>query len=103
MDKRKYHQYTTIQHVFIKEAYTKEYYSLKDLTTEFNGLFDTDLTIGQLKGYINRYNLKNRLKRGLKPGQVHSGQFKPGNKPKPNSGQFAPGHVPHNKIKEIKK
>ena len=99
---RAYHRYTTKQHNFIKEAYTKEYYSVKDLTKDFNELFGTSLTDGQIKGCINRFKLRNRLRPGCKPGQIHSGNFKPGNKPKPNSGQFKPGHIPHNKRKQAK-
>jgi hypothetical protein len=49
---RKYHQYT-VKHIrYIKEAYTRESYSIKDLTSDFNALFNTQLTTGKIKGVV---------------------------------------------------
>jgi hypothetical protein len=94
-----YHHYTTAQKQFIKELYTQEEYSLKELTFEFNKYFKTDLTPQRIKGAIQRWRYKSPRKGGCRKGQVHAGSFKQGNKlgKQSTSSHFKKGHVPWNK------
>lgn len=101
-----YHRYTNRQLEFLIEAYTKEFYSLKDLTVDFNKLFHVELKPSQIKGTLQRWGAKSKLKGGCKKGQYHSGSFKVGNKLSSGKTQFKKGNVPWNKglkIERIKK
>lgn len=91
------HRYTTEQVRFLKELYTREYYTLKELTAEFNKKYKVSLTSQKIKAVLGRHGFKSKNKCGMRKGQYHSGSFKDGNKPLQNSGQFQKGHIPHNK------
>lgn len=94
---RKYHQYTTKQLEFLRECYTQEFYNVKDLTRDFNKVFKTDLTKTQIRGAVQRYGFKTKVKPGVKKGQIHAGMFKVGNVPTGTKSRFKKGNTPWNK------
>jgi hypothetical protein len=97
-----YHQYTTKQKEFVRELYTKEEYTLKLLTVEFNRQFKTQLTEQRIKAALSRWRFKSLRKGGCRKGQVHSGSFSLGNElGKKSTTHFQKGNIPWNKkIKE---
>jgi hypothetical protein len=94
-----YHQYTTTQRDFIRELYTKEEYTLKLLTVEFNRRFKINLTTQQIKAALQRWRYKSPRKGGCRKGHIHSGSFKQGNDhgKKSTATHFKTGNVPWNK------
>jgi len=94
----KYHHYTTTQKDFIRELYTQEEYSLKELTTEFNRQYKTDLTPQRIKAALTRWRYKSPRKGGCRPGQFHAGSFRQGNtEGKKSTTHFKKGNRPWNK------
>jgi hypothetical protein len=85
------------QIIFIREVYQVERVSQIELTKDFNTFFKTNLSVQQIKACLQRNKIKTRRKCGCKKGQIHTGQFQKGYKPKPNSGQFKKGYTPWNK------
>ena len=69
------HKYTEEEKAYLREFVPG--HSHKEITEEFNRRFSADITVGQIKGSIKRYNL-------------NTGR----------TGRFEKGHITHNKGKK---
>lgn len=89
------HKYTDEEKNFLREFVPG--HSHKEITEEFNRRFSADITVGQIKGSIKRYNLNTGKTGRFEKGHIPANK---GTHPKTvgrmGETQFKKGNLPHN-------